>query len=164
MPFTYTLEARLSAIQAVLEGLSAGTPLKVICRAEGMPSDDTIRDWADNDEELARLIARARESGFDQIALDALAIADEIENDTINTEHGERPNTEWISRSKLRVETRLKLLAKWDPKRYGDAMLHKHADADGEKIAMDETAKFTRLAAIVDQVRKAADESPDDAG
>ena len=29
-------------------------------------------------------------------------------------------NAEHIQRSKLRVETRLKLLAKWDPKRYGE--------------------------------------------
>lgn len=123
MPKTYTPEERATIIPTVIAGLRAGTPLTVICSDDGMPCDDTIRAWADGDEELSRAIARAREAGFDQIALDALAIADEVdERDTIVTERGEMPNKEWIMRSKLRVETRLKLLSKWDPKRYGDRL------------------------------------------
>ena len=124
MPFTYTPEARQSAIEAVLKGLRSGTPLTVICGADGFPCDDTVRDWADADPELGRDIARARETGFDQIAMDALTIADHVADDTVKSDNGDpRANAEWISRSKLRVETRLKLLAKWDPKRYGDKQL-----------------------------------------
>ena len=33
-----------------------------------------------------------------------------------------------------RAEIRLKLLSKWSPKRYGDAVQLRHADADGEKL------------------------------
>ena len=65
-------------------------------------------------------IAHAREAGFDAIAEECLEIADETAFDTVINDNGYRANTEWISRSKLRVETRLKLLAKWDPKRYGE--------------------------------------------
>jgi hypothetical protein len=86
----------------------------------------------ESDPAFSVAIARAREMGFDQIALDALAIADATEQDTVRTKDGERPDTEWISRSKLRVETRLKLLAKWDPKRYGE--LIKHGNADGSNL------------------------------
>ena len=89
-----------------------------------MPCDDTVRNWADKDAQLARDIARARDAGFDQIALDALAIADDSRHDTKRGKDGqEMPDSEWITRSRLRVETRLKLLAKWDPKRYGDRQL-----------------------------------------
>ncbi len=124
MPFTYTPEARQEAVEAVLKGLRAGTPLTVICAADGLPCDDTIRDWAEADPGLGRDIARAREVGHDVIAMEALAIADGTENDTIKGKDGdERPNTEWITRSRLRVDTRLKLLAKWDPKRYGERQL-----------------------------------------
>lgn len=120
----YTADQRAKAIDAVIAGLRIGTPLTVICSAEGMPCDDTVRNWADADEQLARAIARAREVGFDQIAMDALAIADETKHDTKKLENGqEAPNSEWITRSRLRVDTRLKLLAKWDPKRYGDKTL-----------------------------------------
>lgn len=118
----------------------------------------------ESDKELSADIARAREAGFDRIAMDALAIADAADNDTISTEQGERPNSEWITRSRLRVETRLKLLAKWDPKRYGDAMLHKHADAEGEKIKHDEVAMITRLTSVVSAIQSRFDESPLDAG
>lgn len=122
--FSYSLEEREAAIAKVIAGLREGTPLTVICSEEGMPCDDTVRNWADGDAELARAIARARETGFDKIALDALAIADETAHDTkIGKDGQETPDSEWISRSRLRVETRLKLLAKWDPKRYGDKQL-----------------------------------------
>jgi hypothetical protein len=67
--------------------------------------------------------------------MEALDIADENQHDTIKRQDGsEGPDSEWISRSRLRVETRLKLLAKWDPKRYGEATLLKHADADGNSL------------------------------
>jgi hypothetical protein len=77
------------------------------------------------DEALAGRFARAREEGFDAIAEEALEIADDGTNDwkTREKESGETYealNHEHVQRSKLRVETRLKLLAKWDPKRYGE--------------------------------------------
>lgn len=105
---------------SILESLREGVPLAEVCRSPGFPHPSTWRDWCDKDENLAIAYARAREDGFDAIAQECLDIADEVSRDNIATEQGERPNTEWISRSKLRVETRLKLLAKWDPKRYGD--------------------------------------------
>ena len=80
----------------------------------------TVSDWKAANEAFSADFARAREEGFDAIAADCLNIADETSQDTLYGENGERANTEWISRSKLRIETRLKLLAKWDPKRYGD--------------------------------------------
>jgi hypothetical protein len=122
-------------IKRIIEGLSAGTPLTVICKEDGMPHDSTVRDWMAGDSDLSLAIARARETGFDQIALDALAIADNRDNDTILTDKGgEIPNSEWISRSRLRVETRLKLLAKWDPKRYGDKITQEISGPDGAPI------------------------------
>lgn len=85
-----------------------------------MPAWRTVYDWKNADAAFSARIAGAREAGFDAIAHECLDIADETAFDTIEGENGLRANTEWISRSKLRVETRLKLLAKWDPQRYGD--------------------------------------------
>lgn len=139
----YTPEQRAAVIKAVIEGLSIGTPLTVICRGEGMPADNTFREWMASDQELSDAIACAREAGFDQIALDALAIADDTWNDTKKTKDGdEQPNSEWITRSRLRVETRLKLLAKWDPKRYGE--LIKHGNADGSNIDLSDRLTSAR--------------------
>jgi hypothetical protein len=131
----YSPEQRAAAIETVIAGLRKGTPLTVLCDADGMPGVSTVYLWMEGDEELSGAIARAREQGFDQIALDALAIADETSNDTRKGADGNQaPNSEWITRSRLRVETRLKLLAKWDPKRYGEATMLKHADAEGGKL------------------------------
>ncbi len=107
----------------IVQRLSEGEPLAVICRDEGMPSRDTVYDWEKAITGFAPRIARARELGYDAIATNCLEIADDGRNDTYETEDGTRTNVDVIQRSKLRVETRLKLLAKWSP-RYADKLTH----------------------------------------
>lgn len=111
--------------------LSKGEPLAVICRDEHMPETRTVSDWKAADVEFSAEFARARDDGYDAIAAECLRIADATEHDTVMVGSGEHKreaaNTEWISRSKLRVETRLKLLAKWDPKRYGEKQQVEHS-------------------------------------
>lgn len=112
--------------------LSEGIPLAEICRGEGMPAVRTVSDWKSDRPDFAASFARAREDGFDAIAAECLRIADDTSGDTkiVGNDDYEREaaNTEWIARSKLRVETRLKLLAKWDPKRYGEKLALAGAD------------------------------------
>lgn len=118
----------------ICDRLSTGEPLTVICRDDHMPSDRTVRNWMKRDD-VSSAIAHAREVGFDALAAQCLEIADETSNDDKwGGESGDvrMANSEWISRSKLRVETRLKLLAKWDPKRYGDKVALTGGD-DGDK-------------------------------
>lgn len=129
----------------ILERLSNGEPLAAICRSEGMPKVRTVSDWKAAHPEFAANFARAREEGADALAAECLEIADETSNDTITLRKGEAeieiPNKEWILRSKLRVETRLKLLAKWFPKRYGDKIEMEHGVTEG-------------LAAVMERIRK----------
>jgi hypothetical protein len=112
--------------------LSAGEPLQQICRDDGMPSAGAVYAWTDPDgvrrpkdvpTTLADDFARARACGHDAIAADTLEIADNGKNDWMQRHGSDSPgweaNGEHIQRSKLRIETRLKLLAKWD-KRYAD--------------------------------------------
>jgi hypothetical protein len=106
---------------------------------------------------LSVAIARAREIGYDAMAEDCLRIADDAANDWMETEHGPRLNAEHVQRSKLRIETRLKLLAKWNPKKYGervqvagdaDAPLKVEAEVNAEKLLKTilEHAQLTRQA------------------
>lgn len=109
----------------IADRLSRGEPLAQICRDAWMPHDSTVRDWMDADPDFSRAIAHARELGFDVIAGDCLKIADDGTNDYMEKLVADGViapslNSEHIQRSRLRVETRLKLLAKWDPKRYGE--------------------------------------------
>lgn len=140
MPASLYTEELLAAI---CDRLSQGEPLAQICRDPGMPHANTVRDWMEAHLFASVAIARARENGFDVIAADALNISDDSRNDYIEAlaEQGDakaiaaRENGESVQRARLRVDTRLKLLAKWDPKRYGDKV--QHADADGNKLPTD---------------------------
>ncbi len=99
----------------VIQALSNGIPLAQVVKKIGIGLT-TWYDWTYADAELAERFARAREAGHDVIATDALAIADEPPPTTQNggTDSG------YVAWQKNRIWTRLQLLAKWDPKRYGD--------------------------------------------
>jgi hypothetical protein len=100
----------------VLHWIGQGKTLRAYCRQEGKPSYRTIYDWLDKDEDLASRFARARDLGEEQIAQELLEIADDDSKDVSG--ELQMPNNVAVNRSKLRIETRLKLLAIWNPKKY----------------------------------------------
>lgn len=101
--------------------LANGEFLRVICREEGMPHWNTVHDWKQANAEFAGRIARAREVGFDAIAEDSMALLEEKPERT-STQFGDKVDSGYVAWQKNRAEQRLKLLAKWDPKRYGDKL------------------------------------------
>lgn len=129
------LKRRPEIEEIIINGLSEGVTLRQICRLNDI-SKSAVYNWLADDEEFAGRFADARARGFDEIAAEALDIADDARNDWIIRESGDdqaevqRLDHEHVARSKLRIETRLKLLAKWDPKRYGD--LVKLSGPDGK--------------------------------
>ena len=129
-PSKYTKEIA----EHICQQLSEGIPLREICRQDGMPAWRTIYDWMYRDEELAAAIAHARDLGYDALAEECLHIADNIHIGTRKTfssgaEEGEDSMTvveeDMLGHRKLQIETRLKLLAKFNPKKYGDSVTHK---------------------------------------
>lgn len=135
------------AREQILEGLTDGKSLRSICKEPGMPTVTTVMRWLADEPEWCEQYARARVAGDDAMAEDIQEIADRDELDPQD--------------KRVRIEARKWLLAKRQPKKYGDAMLHKHGDADGEKLALDETSKFTRLAAIAASLKGALDDVAD---
>lgn len=140
-------------VEEILRRMSDGEPLRQILRSdEKFPCHTVWGDWCRADAELQAAHYRARDEGFDAIALDCLHIADETGQDTkiVGTDDGSRevPNNEWISRSKLRIETRLKLLAKWDPRRYGDKLAIGGADDLPPLKTMTDEQLAARIAAL----------------
>lgn len=118
-PSKYTPELA----REIIERLSEGEPLRQICREEYMPQWRTIYDWMYRDPDLSAAIARAREIGYDKMAEEVLEIADNPKLGQIHTQDdkGSTVRTEdMLGHRKLQVETRLKLLAKWNPKKYGE--------------------------------------------
>jgi hypothetical protein len=127
----------------VIEGLEQGIPLAVTCREVGV-STDAIYDWEGEDEKIKRRIARARKLGHDAIAWRTRKVA--------AGENGFSRGD--VQRDKLMVETDLKLLAKWDPRSYGDRI---DVTSGGERLeerdglSLQQAAK---LAAILVEAEK----------
>lgn len=109
----------------ICQRLAEGETLRAICRSEGMPAWRTVYDWSYANPEFAAAIARARDEGFDAIASETLEIVDQAPPTTQfgSTDSG------YVSWQKMRAEQRMKLLAKWDPKRYGDKLDLNHSGA-----------------------------------
>lgn len=117
-------------LASICDRLSKGEPLAAICRGEGMPCDDTVRNWMDADAEVSRAIARAREAGEEWLAAECLQIADtpEVGAETTTKADGtvETREGDMLGHRKLRIDTRLKLLAKWNPRKWGDRQTIEH--------------------------------------
>ena len=112
----------------ICEQLSEGIPLRQICRQEGFPAWRTVYDWMRKDQALATAIAHARDLGYDAIAEDCLNIADTpFLGEEVSESEDEKgvkrvtiKKVDMLGHRRLQVETRLKLLAKFNPKKYGD--------------------------------------------
>lgn len=101
-------------------------PMTVICRDLGIPRR-TVNQWREDDVEIALQFDDARDMGYDAIASDCLEIADTpqvgIEETISPTGQMEIRKGDMLQHRKLRIDTRMKLLAKWDPRRYGDRQI-----------------------------------------
>lgn len=124
---------RAAITKAICDRLATGRePMSVICASLGVPVK-TVNDWRLADPEIRRQFDDARDLGYDAIAHDILRIADTPQLGVIEKiepvlqKNGrtkmvvtERRNEDMLGHRKLQVETRMKLLAKWDPRRYGE--------------------------------------------
>lgn len=110
----------------ILMRIGHGETLREICRDDHMPSYGAVYDWAEKDQDFSSRLACAREKGEEAIAQECIEIADDARNDWMEKHDkdgmavGYTVNGEHVQRSKLRIETRLKLLAIWNPRKYGN--------------------------------------------
>jgi predicted DNA binding protein len=117
-----------AVLESIVERLSGGEPMAQICRDDGMPAYRTVKDWIDGKPEVSAAIARARDEGFDAIAARLR-----------ETARGHGDSTADVQRDKLIIDTDLKLLAKWDPKRYGEKVAHELSGA----VQVSKTVELT---------------------
>lgn len=108
----------------ICERLANGDTLRQICRDEKI-AHTTVAHWREADEAFDKRVEVARQIGFDAIAEECVDIAD------AKDEYRSRDSVSGLvrdpQRDKLRVWARLQLLAKWDPKRYGDKQQLEHS-------------------------------------
>ena len=102
--------------EQIIEWIADGKTLRAFLREhegkEGLPAWRTVHDWVRNNEEFSKRYREARLLGFDALAENLWEkISQAPPKDKLQLGH-------W----RLQVDTMLKLLAKWDPKRYGELM------------------------------------------
>lgn len=154
--FTFDVEDREVIAAHILGRVAEGVTLASICRDPTMPGIHSVTQWLASDEAFAASYARAKAMGLDAIA--------ERARQTLRgktTEEG-GDSTNDIIRDKAIADLDMKLLGKWDPKRYGDAVQLRHADADGEKL--DTAPLVNEVMGIMRAARKALDGPAEDGG
>lgn len=137
--------------QAVADAIAArvadGEPLRRILRTtKGMPPWRTVFHWIEDRPEFAAQMEKARAMGYDAIAEEALEIADTphvgiTETDKVGKDgpYTEVRRGDMIEHRRLQVDTRLKLLAKWHWKKYGDKQHLEHTGTDGGPVQVNIT-------------------------
>lgn len=87
------------------------------------------------DVEFSDSHARARLSWAHAMADEMVMIADEVAYDTKTIVRGdssiEVPDTEWIQRTKIRIDTRMKLMGQYHARQFGPKV---DVTSDGEKL------------------------------
>ena len=138
--------------KTICDRIAEGDNLRAICREDGMPNWRTFYDWLELYPTLAEHFAHAREVGFDAIAAEALHIADTPQRGEKREESEEGVKVTYddmLGHRKLQIETRLKLLAKWSPKKYGEKIQQELSNPDGTLSTLTEAEKAQRIAQIV---------------
>ena len=127
--------------------IADGKPLRQFCRERGI-AWRTVYDWMTAHPEFSARFAHAREIGHDAISEECMEIADDATNDWMEKrdQEGEPTghymlNGDHVQRSKLRIETRLKLLAKWNPKKYGEKVTQEVSGPNGGPLEITEITR-----------------------
>lgn len=137
----------------IIERLSEGEPLRQICRDSHMPEWRTVYGWMHRDEKLSAAIAHAREMGQDAIAEDILREISE-DPERILSEGGGRIDSGYVQLIRARADIKLKLLAKWNPKRYGDRVALAGDAENPLKVDVDTKGLFDSILQSMELTRK----------
>jgi hypothetical protein len=132
--------------ERIIEGLTDGVPLRVLCRQDDMPSWRSVYDWMNADPSFASRVAYARDLGFEALAEDILNIADDTPAVSEN-----------VQLSKMRIDTRLKLLACWSPKRYGNKQTVDVGNKENETLKIESNAENAALTLHLAEVLRDTD-------
>lgn len=110
---------RDSLVKAICLRLMLGESLNAICKLPKYPSKSTVFKWLLEDESFSDKYRRAREMQQETFLDEIIEIADDSDNDYIESEKGTQFNSEHVNRSKLRINTRQWVMERMAPRKYG---------------------------------------------
>ena len=131
----YSKEEIDKVFKEICDYIERGKSLRSILLAHDMPSSQTFYLWLDSDKNKSKQYARATEIRAENIFEDMLEIADDGTNDFMTITKGDVEynveDKEVTNRSRLRLDTRKWMLAKMQPKKYGDKL---DVTSDGDAL------------------------------
>lgn len=134
-------------MEELIERLSKGEPLARICDSDHMPSFQTVWRWEKENAEVREDLAQARALGTHYMADDCLQIAD-------------GPGDPADKR--IRIDTRLRLIGKWNAKVYGDTAKVEVSGPDGGPVEVSDSQAQAKLAAIMAAAKARKEEASED--
>lgn len=164
-PTEYSADLAASIADLHAEGQS----ITEIAKRPDMPARKDILRWIAEHPEFDVMIDNAKAAYVDALAEECLTIANNDGEDFVKEQgkFGEdifKFDRDAIQRSKLKIDTRLKLIEKWAPARYGKARAGSAAGS-GQAVpsalsatakAMSENELARRIIFAVDRVRRGA--------
>ena len=117
-PSIYTPEL----VQEICDKIASSSKgIKKLCAENPhWPNKDTIFSWLKNHSDFSDQYARAKQCQIEAIVDEMLEIADDTSQDRYTNNQGDMVcNSEFIARSRLRIDTRKWLAAKLVPRVYG---------------------------------------------
>jgi hypothetical protein len=92
----------------IIEQLTEGKSITSICKQSGMPGITTLWNWEQKNEQFRKDSMRAKSAGTHSLASQCLDIADDMTIDPAN--------------KRVMIDTRIRLIGKWNSKEYGDKL------------------------------------------
>jgi len=129
--------------EEICKRISAGEFLTQICNDDHMPTVSRAIQWKKQHDDFGALYNMAVNDRLDIFEDEVVTIADETENDVKTVKKGNKTvktvDGEVISRSKLRVDVRLKHLRAHRPEKWGEqsTLITKSVD-ETENLTMEE--------------------------
>ena len=113
-----------------------GISLAKICAMyDDMPTPETVYQWIHKYPDFSEMYMIAKQRQCIALTDEILCIADNSDGDTKEDRFGNVVcDAEYVARSKIRIETRKWLAARFMPRLFGDKM---HVVNDGQEIAAD---------------------------
>ncbi|MDR5772092.1 MULTISPECIES: terminase small subunit protein [unclassified Caballeronia] len=144
----------------ICKRIALGDSLRTICDLDSMPDQTTVYRWLREREDFRQQYARAREDQAEHYLDEIITISDDSSRDTIHGEDRDMPNSEWIARSRLRVDARKWAMSKLAPKKYGDKL---DLTSAGESLNLTPEQRQSKMAAIAAAAakRRAEDDGSD---
>jgi len=118
--------------EKILARVGHGETLTAICSEDGMPGRTTVYRWSEEREEFRAAYVRARdwqmESWADEIQATAADESRDIQHDA---DGRPRSDNTAVNRDRLKIDTKKWLMARLNPKRYGDKVQQEITGKDG---------------------------------